>query len=129
MNVRGVSTDPESEWTTPYPTRRFGVIARLLQGDVMAPDLSDVKMRPGREGESPNWFNCIPRRVHRAVVGPRPFLSIGVGRFGVYMGWKVFGVDSTAYLDYPGITPADVFKSSRAMCGTIRFTMSRAFAK
>ena len=123
MKVSGYATDPESNWTTPYPKARFGLILRLLRGDYMAPDLSDAVLRPGRT--EVNWFNAIPIRITRKVVGWRPFLSIGICSWGVYMGWKVYGVDSAAYLDYPGIRPADVFTGSRAMVGTLRFTTKR----
>ena len=129
MIVYGISTDPESNWTTPYPRSRFGLIVRLLKGDYMAPDLSDVVMRSSRETETPNWFNCIPLRITKKVVGYRPFLSIGILGWGVYMGWKVYGVDSPAYLDYPGVAKEDVYDGSQAMVGTLRFTMSRTYGK
>lgn len=129
MYVIGIATDQESNWTTPYPRSRFGLIARLLKGDYMAPDLSDVTMRPGRESEAPNWFNCIPRHITRKTVGWRPFVAVGIGCWGVYAGWKVYGVDSPAYLDYPGIGKYEVYDGSRAMVGTLRFTMSRVYEK
>lgn len=123
MIVTGFSTDPKSNWTTPYPRSRFGLIVRLLRGDYMAPDLSDVVMRPGKS--EVNWFNAIPLRITRKVVGWRPFLSIGISWWGVYMGWKVYGVDSPAYLDYPGVSKDDVYDGSQAMVGTLRFTKKR----
>ena len=125
MKVTGYATDPEAHWTTPYPDGVVGVTARLLRGDYMAPDLSDAVLRSGEIVV--NWFNAIPKRITRKVVGWRPFVSIGIFGFGVYAGWKVYGVDSTAYLDYPGITQADVYDGSRAMVGTLRFTMSRKY--
>ena len=129
MKVTGFSTDNEADWTTPYPRSRFGLIVRLLKGDYMAPDLSDVVMRSGRETETPNWFNCIPLNITKKVVGYRPFVSIGIGWWGVYMGWKVYGVDSPAYLDHPGVSKDDVYDGSQAMVGTLRFTLSRKFYK
>lgn len=129
MIVTGYATDPATNWTTPYPRSRFGLIVRILRGDYMAPDLSDVVMRPGRETETPNWFNCVPKRITRKVVGWRPFISVGVGSWGVYIGWKIYGVDSAAYLDYPGIGEYEVYSGSQAMVGTLRFTMSRTYGK
>lgn len=125
MNVTGYATDPQSNWTTPYPRSFVGLIVRLVRGDYMAPDLSDAVLRPSKT--EVNWFNAIPKRITRKVVGWRPFLAIGVGSWGVYMGWKVYGVDSAAYLDYPGITQADVYEGSRAMVGTLRFTRKRQY--
>jgi hypothetical protein len=128
MNVSGYATDAEADWTTPYPTAKCGVKLRLLRGDVMYPVLDDVVMRPGREGEAPNWFNCIPKIVVRETVGYRPFFSLGIGWWGVYAGWKTFGVDSEAYVDYPRVLPRDVYPGSRAMCFTVRFTTQRGYA-
>ena len=125
MKVTGYSTDPEANWTTPYPRSRIGLILRLVRGDYMAPDLSDAVLRPARKAV--NWFNAIPKRITRKVVGWRPFVSIGIGSFGVYAGWKVYGVDSQAYLDYPGIHMTDVYEGSRAMVGTLRFTGKRSY--
>ena len=124
MNVTGFASDSESTWTSPYPPARFGATFRLLRGDAMRPDLSNVTMRPGREGEAPNWFNCIPVGVCRRVVWYRPFMALRVGRFGVYVGWKVYGVDSEAYYDYPSVRQTDVYVGSRALAGSLRFTTS-----
>lgn len=126
MNVTGYSTDDRSEWTTPYPRDVIGLKVRVLRGDVMFPDLSDAVLRPGKT--EVNWFNAIPLRVSRYTVGWRPFFSIGIGSFGVYAGWKPYGVDSPAYLDYPGITEADVYDGSLAMVPTLRFTLSRGYS-
>jgi hypothetical protein len=125
MIVTGYATDNDTDWTKPYPPGRFGVVLRLLRGDTMSPDLSDATLRPGQTVI--NWFNAVPKRIFRDVVGYRPFISIGIGCWGVYMGWKVYGVDSTAYLDYPGVSKDDVYDGSQAMVGTLRFTMSRKY--
>lgn len=122
MNVTGYALDAPANWTRPYPATWAGALLRLVRGDYLAPHLSDVRMRAGRETEAPNWFNCIPARVTRKVVGWRPFVALRLGRFGVYAGWKVYGVDSAAYLDYPGVKVTDVFDGSRALVGTLRFT-------
>lgn len=126
MNVTGYSTD--TALTAPYPAGKIGVKLRLLKGDVMYPDLTTGHARPGRENETPNWFNWIPIFVTRKAVGYRPFFSLGIYGFGVYVGWKVFGVDSQAYMDYPGILPRDIYPGSLAMCPTIRFTTNRSYA-
>lgn len=126
MRVFGYATDPEALWTAPFPEARVGFKARLLGGDLLSPDVSSGAMRPGREREGRNWFTVIPDTVRRAVHGkPRkPFVSVRVGRFGFYLGHKVFGVDSEAYRDYPLVRPEDVYDGSRAITG---FTARMSF--
>ena len=125
MNVFGHATDPRERWTAPFPEARIGVKLRLLGGDLLDPDLSTGTMRPGREAEGRNWFTVIPGWVRRAYY-PRAcklFLSARAGRFGFYVGHKVFGVDLEMYLDYPGVGDDDVYVGSRAMSGlTARFS-------
>ena len=45
-----------------------------------------------------------------------PFIG---GKAG-YAGYKIYGFDSPAYLNWPGITEADVFEGSQALCFTCR---------
>ena len=124
MRVFGLGTDYEVDWTAPYPPAT-GFKLRLIKGDLVSPKLEGGTPRPGRALEKPNGFNVIPRDVRRDWIGfpGRPFFSVRVGRFGFYIGHKVFGVDSPAYLDYPGLSSKDVYEGSRAMTGfTARFT-------
>ena len=124
MRVFGHATDAIKKWTAPYP-ESTGFKLRLIRGDLVSPELEGGTPRPGRALEKPNWFNVIPRDVQRDWIGfpGRPFFSVRIGRFGFYIGHKVFGVDSPAYLDYPGLSSKDVYEGSRAMTGfTLRPT-------
>lgn len=113
MNVRGHATDAPADWTAPYPTGRVGVKLRLLAGDVMDP--------VGGQWFGPNY----PRNVIRlhCPVPVLPFVSVGLGRFGFYAGFKVYGVDSPNYREW--MPAGEVFNGSRAMCLSIRFTANR----
>lgn len=129
MKITGFALDDPATWTDPYPTEKYGFKLRLLKGDVMYPDWAcGWTMRAGREGDERNWFSAIPKGVVRETVWYRPFISLGLWRWGMYLGWKVFGVDSPAYLDYENITLADVYTGSRAMVPTMRLTTRRQYA-
>lgn len=133
MNVFGHALDPKEKWTEPFSkSPRFGVKLRLLGGDVMDP--SGWVLRSHKlDGEfvpqdaKPDWFNAVPRYVYRAFAKTArlPFLSVGLGRFGFYIGWKVYGVDKTEYLDYPTVTRGDLYTGSRALVLTMRTTAHR----
>lgn len=106
MVVFGYATDAREHWTAPYPAadgRKF----RLLRGDLLSPD---------------SWQK--PIHVRRAWLSiPRPFFSWRKGRFGFYIGWKVFGVDNEDLKKFPSVNPAEVYVGSIAMQGfTWRFT-------
>lgn len=127
MRVHGYATDTREEWTTPFPKARIGFKARLLGGDLLSPDIAGGILRRGAEGQKKNFFNTIPIDVRRKRADrPRwPFLSVRVGRFGFYVGHKVFGVDSPAYTDWPGLSADEVFFGSQAVSGfTARFSTS-----
>lgn len=119
MKVFGRATDEEAEWTAPFPAARYGLKARLMGGDLLSPSIMTGTLRPGRAAEGKNFFTVIPRIVVRAWYGIacKPFLSLRAGRFGFYIGHKVFGVDSEAYRDYPLVLAEDVYKGSRALSG------------
>lgn len=128
MQVYGWSTDDERDWTAPFPTAFIGVKLRLLGGDILDPVNGTWELRPGQPvGTPPNWFNAIPRGVYRAFQSRRvlPFFSFGIGRFGGYIGYKIYGVDKYEYLDYPLVAKQDVYEGSRAMCLTMRLTTNR----
>lgn len=130
MRVFGYATDKEQDWTAPYPRGVVGMKLRILGGSLVSPDIDSGVFRPGRESEGANWFTVIPKEVRvRFYKKPcKPFVSFGLGRFGFYFGHKVFGMDSPAYLDYPGIVSGDVYPGSRAMTGfTARFTTARHY--
>lgn len=117
MRVFGHATDSPGLWTAPFPEARFGVKMRLMGGDLLSPDIGSGKLRPGRDKR--NFFSVIPGTVKRAVYEKpcKPFLSVRLGRFGFYVGHKVFGVDSEAYLDYPLVFHDDVYSGSQALSG------------
>lgn len=136
MRVFGKASDAEQFWTSPFPREEdciklrgvpLGITWRLLGGDMLSPHIRSGVFRPGRELEGKNFFTVIPIIVTRMWVG-RPgcfFFSLRVGRFGFYVGHKVFGVDSAAYRDYPLVLPEDVYEGSRALSGlTCRFSTS-----
>lgn len=52
---------------------------------------------------------------------PGHFMSLRIDRFGMYAGWKTYGVDSDAYKGRL-CDPAEVYPGSLAMCFTIRFS-------
>lgn len=109
--VQGGASD-EIEATTPYPTAN-GFILRLMGGDVVHP-LGD-----GDWFKPPYFARVLRFRVPLPVM---PFFSVRIGRFGFYIGSKVFGVDSPAYAAW--MVPEDeVYEGSLAMmlC-SIRFT-------
>jgi hypothetical protein len=129
MQVYGWSTDDEKDWTAPFPAGwEGGVKLRLLGGDILDPVRGTFELRPGvPPGTEPGWFNAVPRAVYRAFQARRclPFFSFGFFRFGGYIGWKVYGVDQPAYLDYPLVAREDVYPGSRALCLTMRLTTDR----
>ena len=102
-----------------------GCKLRLMGGNLVSPNLTDGTFRPGREGEHPNWFNFIPTyvRLDYFATPCNPFFTIRMFSFGFYLGHKIFGMDSEAYKDYPGIKEEDVYVGSQALTGfTARFT-------
>lgn len=129
MRVFGWASDPQEEWTAPYPRGWIGFKLRKLGGSLVSPDIASGEYRSGRSGEPKNWFNTVPTLVTVGYL-PTPrkwFFSVGIWKFGFYIGHKVFGVDSPAYRDYPGICNTDVYIGSQAMTGfTARFTTNRA---
>lgn len=125
MKVFGLTTD--DHLTAPFPAGRIGMKLRLLAGDVYDP-ISPWALRPGvPTSTAPNWFNAIPsdaRRFH-ASIPMLPFISFGLGWFGFYAGFKVYGFDAPEYNDYPRVQRGDVAPGSLAMCFSIRFTTHR----
>lgn len=105
LNVGGAAI------TTPYPTGT-GMIFRLLGGDVV---------HPLGKGEwfKPPYFSRVLRFFMPLPI--MPFFSIRIGRFGFYIGSKVYGVDSPEYANW---LPAEhVYEGSQAMMLiSIRFT-------
>lgn len=108
MNVTTVLTNrPDQPLTKPFPATD-GVLFCLRKGDLYSPD---------------SWSE--PTRCYRTVVRwiPRFFLAARYGRFGFYLGWKVWGCDTEKQLVQVGINPKEVYPGSVAMQGwTIRFT-------
>ena len=125
MNVHGSGPTPFQHY--PYlKGTRVGAALWWRGGDIVSPDLANGTRRPGREADPRNnYFNTIPAAVRHAKIEKEclPFLTIRIGRFGVYAGWKAYGFDSDAYKDWPGINPAEVHEGSVALTGfTLRAT-------
>lgn len=115
MRVFGYSNDPQP-WTNPFPADDTddgfpgadGFIWALRGGDLCSPDSWKVPTRVRRD-----YWRC-------PVL---PFFSWRRGRFGFYIGWKVFGVDVEDLKKFPSVNPAEVYDGSAAMQGfTWRFT-------
>lgn len=123
MIVFGPRWPADQPLTSPFPLRN-GLFFALRGGDHAHP--SYFTLRPeATAGQEPGWFNAIPLHVRRLYFPfpVLPFLSARWGRFGFYVGWKAFGVDSEQYKDFPGVNPNEVFAGSVALQGcTIRFT-------
>lgn len=131
MRVFGLCNDPKS-WTNPFPEADTvdgikgadGFIIALRGGDTVSGAGWELRGE-ATAGSKPNYFNAIPSRVRRIFfwLPLLPFLSVRWGRFGFYIGFKVFGFDSPAYKDWPGVNPREVYEGSLALTGfTFRFT-------
>ena len=98
---------PDQPPTSPFPATDGWFIA-IRTGDLCSPD---------------SWKE--PTRVRRDYIYYRPFVSFRKGRFGFYVGWKVFGADNEDLKKFPSVNPAEVYQGSIAMQGlTIRFSTS-----
>ena len=105
MNVTSLQWPKDQPLTSPFPLRN-GVFVALRSGDLCSPD---------------SWQ--APVHVRRAWIYLRPFFSARFGKFGMYVGWKTYGVDGEHMLKFPSINPAEVYAGSVAIQGcTIRFT-------
>ena len=97
--------------------RGWGLVLSLRGGDVVRPF-------------GGQWFGPdFPRRVLRfsCPLPVLPFISVALGRYGFYIGFKTFGADDRTYLLWPGhvFTEADMMPESMALCPSIRFTRNR----
>ena len=107
MQVSSIHWPKDQPLTSPFPLRN-GVFVALRSGDFYSPDSWDVKK---------------VSKYRRGKVRNRPFVSARCGRYGAYIGWKVYGVDTDNQRAMPGIFPSDVYPGSVAIQGcTIRFT-------
>ena len=126
MKVFGISTDKQEEWTTPFPdNHNFGIKLRLVGGNILDP-IFGWKLKEGYSPDTkPNWFNSRPAHLMNIYcpVACLPFFSIGIGSWGMYCGWKVFGVDSESYKDW--LDPSCVYNGSQAVCLSIRMSTRR----
>lgn len=111
----------------PPPNHLFGDReARIEEGFLSAFTIviglrAGLIIRPPRK----TWFQTTPVESvwrQRIVLPILPFLSIGIGRWGFYVGFKDFGYDPTYALN--GIWP-DGKLEDRALCPSIRFTTNR----
>lgn len=104
MRVRVLwRSDPERPLTDPLPERN-GIVLRFYAGDFCHPIL-----------RAPDWFHPPwPERIIRRTLSFMPFIAWKIGPKGGYLGFKLYGVDSEAYLNWPGYTNAEVFPGSQA---------------
>jgi hypothetical protein len=118
--------------TGPTPFQNFPFIKDRARGwelwrrggDIFSPSGWNT-LRPGGDPKGGKWFNYLPDHVRREwhAVADLPFFTCRWGRFGFYCGYKAFGADSAAYLDFPTVRPEDIFYGSVALTGfTARIT-------
>ena len=107
MNVTSLHWPRDQPLTAPFPLRN-GVFIALRSGAFYSPD---------------SWDVAKVSKFRRGKVRNRPYFSARAGRFGMYAGWKVYGVDTDNQRAMPGIAPSDVYPGSVAIQGcTLRFT-------
>lgn len=104
-------TDPNRGLTDPLPEKKFSFVFRLYSGDICDPvDFIGT-----------NWFTPpFPKRVWRTFC-PYPILPFIAWRFnkrGGYFGFKLYGADSPAYLNW--MKKEDVYEGSQALCLSVR---------
>lgn len=92
-----------SDWTDPFP-KRTGIMLRLVGGDVCHP-------RGDGKWFEPPYFAKVWRFF--VPVACLPYFAWRIGRRAGYIGAKVYGADSEAYLNW--MRPEDVYEGSRAI--------------
>lgn len=108
--------------TVPYRSTN-GITFDLRGGDVVQPLAWNAANPDGTSA----WFTAPYFRRWLSFYCPLPllpWLSVRIGRFGVYCGSKCFGVDSEAYKNwFAKDAPESVYVGSRAlMLFSMRFT-------
>lgn len=112
MKVHQLTTSPDLPLTTPYRTTN-GITLALRWGDVCHP-----------LGSTGNWFTppYFTKVLRFYSYCPLPFLTLKFGGFRMYIGTKVYGVDSEAYKNW---LPAEVvYNGSQAIQFSIRLSTS-----
>lgn len=100
---------PEQPLTKPFPATN-GLFVAVRSGHFYSPN---------------SWKPLEVTMYTRGLVHNRLFVSFRWNRFGFYIGWKVYGVDTDNQAMMPGIDDSDVFVGSVAIQGfTIRFSTS-----
>jgi len=111
-------SDPERGLTDPLPEKKWSFVFRLYSGDICDP--SKIAQLLYKE----SWFGPkFPSRVWRAFCKwpVLPFIAWRCNKHGGYIGFKLYGMDSSQYKEWPvGIKPEDVFDGSQALCLTFR---------
>lgn len=101
-------TDTERPLTDPLPEKKWSFVFRLYSGDICDPF----------DG---NWFTPpYPKRIWRAHCKwpVLPFIAWRLGKRGGYIGFKLYGADAPAYLNW--MKPEDVREGSQAVCLSFR---------
>lgn len=100
-HLRIIGTDERDPWK-PGIYFRGGDVVRPLNGQWFGPKYPTKYL---------HFF--VPFRI-------LPFISFKIGRFGMYCGFKVFGVDPEAYKNW--LPVEEVYDGSVALCPSWRFT-------
>lgn len=112
MKVERVwSNRPDHPATSPFPIED-GFLLELRRGDVLDPYF-----------DPDGWFGIkkpfFTLRFRLRI--PLPYIAFRRGRYGFYLGPKIYGVDSAAYAGQ-FVEASEVYAGSQAMCFTARFS-------
>ena len=106
--IRGWSTNPDRPSDDPLLEKPYSLFIEFRGGDICDP-------------QSGNWFQApFPTRVWRAFLKYPliPFISWRFKNKGGYLGAKIYGADSEAYLNW--MPNEDVYTGSQAICISFR---------
>lgn len=108
MNVICHYKNDDQPLTSAYPAKN-GVLVRFCSGNVLDPYFGNWFKEP--------YFKVIIRYF---TTWRLPYFSFRLGRFGGYVGFQCYGVDSPQYLNF--LPAKDVYDGSLALSLTIRLT-------
>lgn len=113
----GLWFDSDEHYTDKKSGKGWGIVFKLRGGQVIRP-INGKWFGDGQGGGYPTRvlkFNC--------PIPVLPFFSIAIGRFGFYVGFKDFGVDSVHYKNW---LPTDwVKEGNTALCPSFSIRRTR----